>query len=41
MKYILTALITLFILIGYSIWLDSGCEIAGVMTWSGKVCEED
>jgi hypothetical protein len=42
--YIIAA--TVFILgaaasIGYVIWLDSGCELTGVMTWQGKVCLEN
>lgn len=24
----------------YIAWLDSGCELSGVMTWGGKVCVE-
>ena len=24
----------------YMVWLDSGCELNGVMTWEGKVCFE-
>jgi len=24
--------------IAYLIWLDHGCDLAGAMTWHGKIC---
>lgn len=26
------------IALGYNLWLNDGCEVVGVMTWSGKHC---
>lgn len=36
---ILTFFIALAVIaVIYIVWLDAGCELTGVMTWSGKVC---
>lgn len=44
MKTIAYAVIFLALLasgISYLVWLDAGCETAGVMTMEGKVCFDD
>ena len=41
MKELLFTVIIILIasaMIGYLIWLDSGCEISGYLTWHGKMC---
>jgi hypothetical protein len=38
---IASAVILVALAVGYMAWLDSGCEVVGVMTWHGKVCAED
>lgn len=39
MKYVIFFTI-LALSFGYLLWLDSGCELSGAMTWHGKVCVE-
>ena len=41
-KNLLILFIVLVVLgISYLVWLNSGCNLAGVMTWNGKVCFEE
>ena len=37
-----SALFIVFALgVAYMMWLDNGCKLNGVMTWSGKMCAEN
>ena len=40
MKTFIYFVVAFSLAIGYLVWLDSGCELSGVMTWEGKVCVE-
>lgn len=26
------------IAVAFNVWLDSGCELQGAITWQGKIC---
>lgn len=41
MRKLIGFAIVLLLGFGYMIWLDTGCELSGVMTWHGKVCAEN
>ncbi len=41
MKYLILFTALLAVGIAYLTWLDSGCELNGVMTWHGKECVWD
>lgn len=34
-------LFSFIVIVSYSVYLNYGCEMIGVMTWEGKVCFED
>ena len=36
--YALWGVAMLAIAVMYNVWLNAGCDLAGAMTWSGKVC---
>ena len=38
MKTAAAIIIALALVVGYNVWLNQGCQLAGVMTWHGKVC---
>lgn len=36
--HVLMWILLLGVCVAYVSWLDSGCQLAGAMTWEGKVC---
>lgn len=37
-RAVVTALILVACAVAYMVWLNAGCDVAGVMTWHGKQC---